>query len=359
MAMVRRRLAKKHSSNLKYEAPRSDGDLLPSVNLKYEAPWSDGDLLPSVNLKCFSFAELIVATGNFQSSSLLGKGEYGSGTVFKGWIETQSLTASEPGTNIAVAVKRLPLVKGYAPSSEVEAVNQFGRLCHPNLVKLFGYCSEARHSTLVYEFMPHGSLEDHLFGGTSPQHFLGDRIKVALGAAKGLAFFHNNGDMHGLFKPSNILLDLNYNAKLSGFGFAQISLFDGVGIETIYGEFQISLQFINGYTDPISVLHSGFTAKSDVYSFGLVLLEMLWNRRIEKDPLGSPLKQRAIHSRRKAVRSTVCSNGQYTAGDIRKAVDLALSCISMDVYSRPTMDEVVKILESVCHMTEYSITSDV
>ncbi|KVH96138.1 Concanavalin A-like lectin/glucanase, subgroup [Cynara cardunculus var. scolymus] len=150
-----------------------------------------GEILLSPTMKPFSLLELKNATRNFRSDSLLGEG--GFGYVFKGWIDEFTHLASKPGSGIVIATE----------------VTYLGQLHHPNLVKLIGYCSEGENRLLVYEFMPKGSLENHLFRrGAQPLPWA-TRLKVAIGAAKGLAFLHDAKDqvIYRDFKASNILLD--------------------------------------------------------------------------------------------------------------------------------------------------------
>ncbi|KAJ0089094.1 hypothetical protein Patl1_31864 [Pistacia atlantica] len=152
-------------------------------------------------------------------------GEGGFGSVFKGWVDEHSLTATKPGTGMVIAVKRLNQ-DGYQGHKEwLTEINYLGQFHHPNLVKLIGYCLEDEHRLLVYEFMPRGSMENHLFRrGSHFQPFSWSlRMKIALGAAKGLAFLHSAEPkvIYRDFKASNILLDSNYNAKLSDFGLAR------------------------------------------------------------------------------------------------------------------------------------------
>ncbi|KAJ0020339.1 hypothetical protein Pint_32381 [Pistacia integerrima] len=186
-------------------------------------PRSEGDILQSANLKSFSFGDLKMSTRNFRPDSVLGEGGFGS--VFKGWIDEHSFAATKPGTGMVIAVKRLNQ-EGFQGHKEwLAEVNYLGQLYHPHLVKLIGYCLEDEHRLLVYEFMPRGSLENHLFRrGSYFQPLSWDlRVKVALGAAKGLAFLHSAETkvIYRDFKTSNILLDSNYNAKLSDFGLAK------------------------------------------------------------------------------------------------------------------------------------------
>ncbi|KAF3431927.1 hypothetical protein FNV43_RR26663 [Rhamnella rubrinervis] len=174
----------------------SDGNLsntsskVSSVSVP-QTPRSEGDILQSSNLKRFSFADLKMATRNFRPDSVLGEGGFGS--VFKGWLDENSLTAAKPGTGMVIAVKRLNQ-EGFQGHKEwLAEVNYLGQLYHPHLVKLIGYCLEEEHQLVVYEFMPRGSLENHLFiRGSYFQPFSWNvRLKVALGATKGLALLHS------------------------------------------------------------------------------------------------------------------------------------------------------------------------
>ncbi|XP_058090608.1 probable serine/threonine-protein kinase PIX13 isoform X2 [Magnolia sinica] len=183
----------------------------------------DGQILATPNLRIFTYAELKSATRNFRSDTVLGEG--GFGTVFKGWIDEKTLAPSKVGSGMVVAVKKLN-PEGMQGLEEWQSeVNFLGRLSHPNLVKLIGYCLEDKELLLVYEFMPKGSLENHLFRRGSAIQPLpwSIRLKILIGAAKGLAFLHTS-EKQIIFrdlKASNILLDLNYNAKISDFGLAK------------------------------------------------------------------------------------------------------------------------------------------
>ncbi|KAI7748374.1 hypothetical protein M8C21_019302 [Ambrosia artemisiifolia] len=203
-------------------------------------------------------------------------------------------------------------------SSRNAEVNYLGQFSHPNLVNLIGYCLEDEHRLLVYEFMPCGSLENHLFrrGSYFQPLSWSLRLKVALGAAKGLAFLHSAETkvIYRDFKTSNVLLDSVCKIILNK--------------------------------------TSHLTTKSDVYSFGVVLLEMLTGRRaVDKNrPKGEQsLVEWAkpyLPHKRKLFR--VLDNrleGQYTLDGAHTTANLALRCVSMDPRFRPRMAEVVKELE--------------
>ncbi|KAF9599283.1 hypothetical protein IFM89_036581 [Coptis chinensis] len=330
-------------------------------------PRSEGEILQSSNLKSFSFSELRNATRNFRPDSVLGEGGFGS--VFKGWIDENLLTATKPGTGIVIAVKRLNqegfqghkewLVRtAYSASMTYSClamhaeVNYLGQFYHPNLVRLVGYCLEDEHRLLVYEFMPRGSLENHLFrrGSYFQPLSWNLRMKVALGAAKGLAFLHSAETkvIYQDFKTSNILLDSNYNAKLSDFGLAK----DGPTGDKSHVSTRVMGTY--GYAAPEYLATGHLTSKSDVYSFGVVLLEMLSGRRaVDKNrPSGEHslvewAKPYLSHKRKifRVLDSRL--EGQYSLGAAQKAAILALQCLSMEARFRPNMDEVVKALEEL------------
>ncbi|XP_065852302.1 probable serine/threonine-protein kinase PBL11 [Euphorbia lathyris] len=314
-------------------------------------PKSEGEiLLQSSNLKPFSFSELKNATRNFRPDSVLGEGGFGS--VFKGWIDENSLAATKPGSGIVIAVKRLNQEGHQGHKEWLAEINYLGQLQHPNLVKLIGYCFEDEHRLLVYEFMPRGSMENHLFRrGSHVQPLSWNiRIKVALGAARGLAFLHNTESkvIYRDFKTSNILLDSNYNAKLSDFGLAR----DGpVGDKS-----HVSTRVMGtyGYAAPEYLATGHLTAKSDVYSYGVVLLEILSGRRaIDKNrPNGQHnlvdwAKPYLTNKRRVLRILDTRIEGQYTLSRAQKLAALALQCLNIEPKFRPDMDEVVKELEQL------------
>ncbi|KAJ7961415.1 Protein kinase [Quillaja saponaria] len=313
-------------------------------------PRSEGEILQSSNLKSFSFSELRAATRNFRPDSVLGEGGFGS--VFKGWIDEHSLSASKPGNGTVIAVKRLNQ-EGFQGHKEwLAEINYLGQLHHPNLVKLIGYCLEDEHRLLVYEFMPKGSMENHLFRRGSHIHPLswGLRLKIALGAARGLAFLHNAKTkvIYRDFKTSNILLDSNYNAKLSDFGLAR----DGPTGDKSHVSTRVMGTY--GYAAPEYLATGHLTAKSDVYSFGVVLLEMLSGRKaIDKNrPTGEHslvdwAKPYLINKRRMFRIMDARLEGQYSNSCAQNAAILAHQCLAVEPKYRPSMDEVVRALEQL------------
>ncbi|XVE69605.1 hypothetical protein DITRI_Ditri10aG0003800 [Diplodiscus trichospermus] len=188
---------------------------------------SNGKIV-STTLKIFTLAELKAATRNFKPATVLGEG--GFGRVFKGWVDEKTYAPSKVGVGMAVAVKKSNPDSSQGLREWQAEVKFLGKFSHPNLVKLLGYCWEENQFLLVYEYMQKGSLENHLFrtGGAEPLT-LETRLRIAIGAAQGLAFLHTSEKsvIYRDFKSSNILLDGDYNAKLSDFGLAKIGPING------------------------------------------------------------------------------------------------------------------------------------
>uniref|UniRef100_A0A7N0TD71 non-specific serine/threonine protein kinase n=1 Tax=Kalanchoe fedtschenkoi TaxID=63787 RepID=A0A7N0TD71_KALFE len=311
---------------------------------------SEGEILQASNLKSFSFADLKLATRNFRPDSVLGEGGFGS--VFKGWVDEQTLVASKPGTGMVIAVKRLNQESWQGHREWLAEVNFLGQLYHPNLVKLLGFCLEDEQRLLVYEFMPRGSLENHLFrrGSYFQPLSWNLRLKVAIGAAKGLAFLHSPDAkvIYRDFKTSNILLDANYNAKLSDFGLAK----DGPTGDKSHVSTRVMGTY--GYAAPEYMATGHLTAKSDVYSFGVVLLEMISGRRaVDKNRPSREVSlvewaKPYLANKRKVFRVIDSRlEGQYTLDAAHKVAMLALRCLSTENKYRPSMDQVVKLLEEL------------
>ncbi|KAL8248471.1 hypothetical protein R6Q59_005339 [Mikania micrantha] len=311
-------------------------------------PRSEAEVLSSSNVKPFSLMELKNATRNFRSDGLLGEG--GFGYVFKGWIDEFTHLASKPGSGITIAVKKLK-PEGFQGHKEwLTEVTYLGQLHHPNLVKLIGYCSEGHNRLLVYEYMPKGSLENHLFKrGPQPLPWA-TRLKVAIGAARGLAFLHDAKDqvIYRDLKASNILLDVDFNAKLSDFGLAKAG---PTGDRT-----HVSTQVMGtrGYAAPEYIATGRLTTKSDVYSFGVVLLELLTGRRaVDKEKAG--VEQDLVNwatpylgDKRKLFRiMDTRLEGQYPQKSVYTAATLALQCLNKEAKTRPRISEILTRLEEL------------
>ncbi|KAL1358075.1 hypothetical protein AAHE18_04G008400 [Arachis hypogaea] len=310
---------------------------------------SNAGKLISTNLKSFSFNDLKEATKNFRRENLIGEG--GFGRVFKGWIDGNNYAPTKPGSGIVVAIKSLKPESFQGHKEWLAEVSYLGQLHHENLVKLIGYCLEGKNRLLVYEFMQKGSLENHLFKkGVQPIPWA-TRINIAVGVARGLSFLHSL-DANVIFrdlKASNILLDSDFNAKLSDFGLAR----DGpTGDNTHVSTRVIGTQ---GYAAPEYVATGHLTPRSDVYSFGVVLLELLTGRRaLEDDRPGFSEETLVDWARpflsdnRRVLRiMDTRLGGQYSKKGAQAMASLALQCLNTDPKLRPPMVDALATLEGL------------
>ncbi|KAI3470248.1 hypothetical protein Pfo_026911 [Paulownia fortunei] len=219
------------------------------------------------SVSIMEYKTLELATDYFLDSNILGAG--GFGCVYKGKLEG----------DFCVAVKRLAGGTVDALSEFQTEVDLLSKIQHPNIITLLGYSIHAETRLLIYELMQYGSLETQLHGpsrGSALTWHL--RMKIALDAARGLEYLHEHCHppvIHRDLKSSNILLDSNFNAKLSDFGLA---ILDG-----LQNKKKIKLSGTLGYVAPEYLLDGKPTDKSDVYAFGVVLLELLLGRKpVEK-----------------------------------------------------------------------------
>ncbi|XP_047158905.1 serine/threonine-protein kinase PBL34-like isoform X2 [Vigna umbellata] len=330
----------------------SNAESIPST------PKFSEELKVSSRLRKFTFNELKLATRNFRPESLLGEG--GFGCVFKGWIEENGTAPVKPGTGLTVAVKTLNHDGLQGHKEWLAELDILGDLVHPNLVKLVGFCIEDDQRLLVYECMPRGSLENHLFRRSLPLPW-SIRMKIALGAAKGLSFLHEEAQrpvIYRDFKTSNILLDAEYNAKLSDFGLAK----DGPEGEKTHISTRVMGTY--GYAAPEYVMTGHLTSKSDVYSFGVVLLEMLTGRRsIDKNrPNGEhnlvEWARPVLGDRRMLLRIIDPRlEGHFSVKGAQKAAQLAAQCLCRDPKSRPMMSDVVHALKHLQNLKDMAIST--
>ncbi|KAL6907689.1 hypothetical protein ACP4OV_002728 [Aristida adscensionis] len=214
----------------------------------------------------FTFKDLLVATGYFNEANFIGEG--GFGKVYKGKINGQ-----------LVAVKQLGRDGVQGRKEFLVEVLMLTVLNHPNLVSLVGFCAQGDERLLVYEYMPFGSLESHLFDVPPGKQALdwNTRVRIAVGVAEGLSYLHNVADPPIIYrdmKAANILLGEDFSPKLSDFGLAKVG---PVGDRT-----HVSTRVMGtyGYCAPDYIVSGKLTMKSDIYSFGVLLLELITGRRI-------------------------------------------------------------------------------
>ncbi|KAJ7960659.1 Kinase family protein [Quillaja saponaria] len=286
----------------------------------------------------FTLRDLEFATNRFSAENVLGEGGYG--VVYKGRL----INGSE------VAVKKLLNNLGQAEKEFRVEVEAIGHVRHKNLVRLLGYCIEGVHRLLVYEYVNNGNLEQWLHGAMRQHGTLTweARMKVILGTAKALAYLHEAIEpkvVHRDIKSSNILIDDEFNSKVSDFGLAK--LLDS-------GESHITTRVMGtfGYVAPEYANTGLLNEKSDIYSFGVLLLEVVTGR----DPVdyGRPANEVNLVEWLKMMVGTrraeevVDPNLEVkpTTRALKRALLVALRCVDPDSEKRPKMSQVVRMLEA-------------
>uniref|UniRef100_A0A0E0BV14 Protein kinase domain-containing protein n=1 Tax=Oryza glumipatula TaxID=40148 RepID=A0A0E0BV14_9ORYZ len=232
-----------------------------------EQPLRQDELDKGTGPRRFSYGELAAATDNFAGGNKLGEGGFGS--VYRGVLSTMN--------DLPVAVKKVSKSSKQGWKEFVSEVGIISRLRHRNLVQLIGWCHDGGDELLlVYELMPNGSLDGHIYGPENIVLPWPVRYEVVLGVGAALLYLHEETTeqcvLHRDIKPSNVMLDASFDAKLGDFGLARL-VGDGRRSRTTGAAGTL------GYMDPACV--SAFTAsvESDVYSFGVLLLEVACGRR--------------------------------------------------------------------------------
>ncbi|MCO5604755.1 hypothetical protein L7F22_058925 [Adiantum nelumboides] len=294
----------------------------------------------------FTFKELAAATRNFRAECLIGEG--GFGRVYKGRLDS---------TNQIVAVKQLDRNGLQGNREFLVEVLMLSLLHHPNLVNLIGYCADGEQRLLVYEYMPLGSLEDHLHDLAPDKEPLGWnlRMKIAAGAARGLEYLHDKANppvIYRDFKSSNILLNLDYDPKLSDFGLAKLG---PVGDKT-----HVSTRVMGtyGYCAPEYAMTGQLTLKSDVYSFGVVLLELITGRKaidnarvIGEHNLVAWARPLFKDRRKFPYMADPLLQGQYPMRGLYQALAVAAMCLQEQASTRPLIGDVVTALTYLASQT--------
>nr|KAJ0196831.1 hypothetical protein LSAT_V11C700367500 [Lactuca sativa] len=287
----------------------------------------------------FQFAEILLATNTFDESLVIGHG--GFGKVYKGNIINGSSV-------IVAAVKRLDSMSSQGATEFWSEVEMLSKLRHSHLVSLFGYCNHENEMILVYEYMPNGTLEDHLHKLGTPLSWL-QRLKICISAARGLDYLHTGtgidfGVIHRDVKSSNILLHESWAAKISDFGLSKIGPTNQTSTHVntlVRGTF--------GYLDPHYYATGRLTRKSDVYAFGVVLFEVLCRKRAVDKNLEVGLATWAQDSIKEGKLKDIIDSdirGQISTKCLKGFVRIAERCLLSHPKQRPTMAEVVFSLES-------------
>ncbi|XP_071741210.1 probable serine/threonine-protein kinase PBL26 [Rutidosis leptorrhynchoides] len=289
--------------------------------------------------KTFTFKELEMATKNFKEECLLGEG--GFGRVYKGQLER---------TGEIVAVKQLNRNGRQGNKEFLVEVMMLGHLCHPNLVKLIGYCADGDNRLLVYEYMSSGSLENHLLDLPRGKSLMSwsTRMKVAMHTAQGLEYLHETNNPPIIYrdlKSPNILLDHDFNAKLSDFGLATLGPF-GDKTSRVMGTLR--------YCAPEYQKRGKLSVKTDIYSYGVVLLELITGRRAvdltrksEELHLVRWAETRINNPQKYSELVDPLLEGNYPKADLSHVLAIATMCINNNASLRPFISDVVTSLASL------------
>lgn len=294
----------------------------------------------------FSYEELAMATDGFSDANLLGQG--GFGYVHKGVLPNGK----------EVAVKSLKAGSGQGEREFQAEVEIISRVHHKHLVSLVGYCITGSHRLLVYEFVPNRTLEYHLHVRREPTMDWPTRLRIALGAAKGLAYLHEDCHpkiIHRDIKAANILLDYKFEAKVADFGLAKFSSDANTHVSTrVMGTF--------GYMAPEYAASGKLTDKSDVFSFGVMLLELITGRRpvdttysYMDDSLvdwARPLLTRALEENNFISLVDPRLQNSFNPNEVARMVACAAACVRHSARRRPRMSQVVRALEGEVSLSD-------
>ncbi|KAG2307481.1 hypothetical protein Bca4012_083501 [Brassica carinata] len=291
----------------------------------------------------FSYDELAQVTNGFSQKNLLGEG--GFGCVYKGVL----------ADGREVAVKQLKIGGSQGEREFKAEVEIISRVHHRHLVTLVGYCISEQHRLLVYDYVPNNTLHYHLHAPGRPVMTWETRVKVAAGAARGIAYLHEDCHpriIHRDIKSSNILLDNSFEALVADFGLAKIAqeLDLNTHVSTrVMGTF--------GYMAPEYATSGKLSEKADVYSYGVILLELITGRKPVdmSQPLGDeslvewakPLLSQAIENEEFGELVDPRLGDNFIAAEMFRMVEAAAACVRHSAAKRPKMSQVVRALDTL------------
>ncbi|CAL9149271.1 unnamed protein product [Musa hybrid cultivar] len=294
----------------------------------------------SCTVPLYSYKDIEKATNGFSEDQILGTGAYG--TVYAGKFSNHRL----------VAVKKIKNRDHDSIEQVINEIRLLSSVSHPNLVRLLGCCVEQGEQILVYEYMPHGTLAQHLQRERGPALPWTVRLAIASETAKAIAYLHSAVHppiYHRDIKSSNILLDFNYNSKVADFGLSRMGMTETSHIST-------APQGTPGYVDPQYHQNFHLSDKSDVYSFGVVLVEIITAQKavdfsraqsevnlaaLAIDKIGGGRVEEIIDPYLEPHRDA------WTLASIRKVAELAFRCLAFHRDMRPSMIEVADELEQI------------
>ncbi|CAI0475865.1 unnamed protein product [Linum tenue] len=292
------------------------------------------------HLKRFSFRELQVATGNFSRRNVLGQG--GFGVVYRGCLPNKTL----------VAVKRLKDPNFTGEMQFQTEVEMIGLALHRNLLRLYGFCMTPEERMLVYPYMPNGSVADRLRGGEIPCLNWNRRLRIALGAARGLLYLHeqcNPRIIHRDVKAANILLDESFEAVVGDFGLAKL-------LDRRDSHVTTAVRGTIGHIAPEYLSTGQSSEKTDVFGFGILLLELITGQKAldagndSNDQLHDCyiMQVKTLHEEKKLeMLIDKDLKGCFDPSELEQAIELALQCTQSHPTLRPKMSEVLKVLEGL------------
>ncbi|EOX92938.1 Leucine-rich repeat transmembrane protein kinase isoform 2 [Theobroma cacao] len=315
------------------------------LSVMWRKGWLGGKISAEKELRCldlqtgiFSLRQIKAATKNFNAENKIGEG--GFGCVYRGLLSDGTV----------IAVKQLSSKSKQGNREFVNEIGMISALQHPNLVKLYGCCVEGNQLLLVYEYMENNCLSRALFGKDATHKLKLDwptRQKICLGIARGLAYLHEESRIkivHRDIKTSNVLLDKNLNAKISDFGLAKLNEDDKTHISTrIAGTI--------GYMAPEYAMRGYLTNKADIYSFGVVALEIVsgksnTNYRPNEDFVYLLDWAYVLRERGSLLELVDPALGsEYSSEEAMVMLNVALLCTNASPTLRPTMSQVVSMLE--------------
>nr|WIL59877.1 nodulation protein [Melilotus officinalis] len=289
----------------------------------------------------FSYDQVLEITNGFSSENVIGEG--GFGRVYK---------ALMPDGRVG-AVKLLKAGSGQGEREFRAEVDTISRVHHRHLVSLIGYCLSERQRVLIYEFVPNGNLDQHLHESEWNVLDWPKRMKIAIGAARGLAYLHegcNPKIIHRDIKSANILLDNAYEAQVADFGLARLTDDAYTHVSTrVMGTF-------GGYMAPEYATSGKLTDRSDVFSFGVVLLELVTGRKPvdPTQPVGDeslvewarPLLLRAIETGDFSELVDPRLQRQYVESEMVRMIEAAAACVRHSAPKRPRMVQIARALDS-------------
>ncbi|CAA6666088.1 unnamed protein product [Spirodela intermedia] len=335
-------LAAKFSTN---HRRRTSGDIREAISLTRNAPQVPPPLCSICQHKApvfgkpprwFSYSELELATNGFSQANFLAEGGFGS--VHRGVLPDGQV----------VAVKQHKLASSQGDNEFCSEVEVLSCAQHRNVVMLIGFCVEDHRRLLVYEYICNGSLDSHLYGRNKKTLEWSSRQKIAVGAARGLRYLHEECRVgcivHRDMRPNNILITHDFESLVGDFGLARWQPDGDLGVETrVIGTF--------GYLAPEYAQSGQITEKADVYSFGVVLVELVTGRKAVD--INRPKGQQCLTEwarpllEKHAIDELIdpCLGNRYAEDEVSCMLHAAALCIRRDPDARPRMSQVLRILD--------------